>query len=105
MLYFGNQIEDIRVIAAHCWAQYSILLKDEFVRENVIKNLKKENIPSVIYYQKPLHIQKTFNNLDYSWGDFPVSEDISTRILSLPMHPYLDESSIDKICKIIISSI
>ena len=82
------------------WAQYSILLKDEFVRENVIKNLKKENIPSVIYYQKPLHIQKTFNNLDYSWGDFPVSEDVSTRILSLPMHPYLSSVDIDRICKI-----
>ena len=87
------------------WAQYSILLKDEFVRENVIKNLKKENIPSVIYYQKPLHIQKTFNSLDYSWGDFPVSENVSTRILSLPMHPYLSSVDIDRICKIIISSI
>ena len=87
------------------WAQYCIVLENESIRENVMKKLKDEEIPSVIYYQKPLHIQKTFNDLDYDWGDFPVSEDISTRILSLPMHPYLDESSIDKICKIIISSI
>ena len=87
------------------WAQYCIVLENESIRENVMKKLKDEEIPSVIYYQKPLHIQKTFNDLGYHWGDFSISEDISTRILSLPMHPYLDESDIDKICKIIISSI
>ena len=59
----------------------------------------------MIYYQKPLHIQKTFDDLKYSWGDFPVSENISSRILSLPMHPYLDSSDIDEISKIIISAV
>ena len=87
------------------WAQYCIVLENNSVRENVMQKLQDEGIPSVIYYQKPLHIQKTFNDLGYNWGDFPVSEDISNRILSLPMHPYLDESSINKICEIIISSI
>ena len=59
----------------------------------------------MIYYQKPLHIQKTFNNLQYHWGDFPVSEDISNRILSLPMHPYLDQTQIDLICNTLLSVI
>ena len=87
------------------WAQYSILLESEEVRKSVIRNLKNDGIPSVVYYQKPLHIQKTFKDLNYKSGDFPISEDISTRILSLPMHPYLDELDIDKICKVITSSI
>ena len=87
------------------WAQYSILLKDDLARSKVVNELKDQDIPSMIYYQKPLHVQKTFNDLKYNWGDFPVSEDISSRILSLPMDPYLDILEINRICKIITSSI
>lgn len=87
------------------WAQYSILLENSKKRENVIKSLGNEGIPSVVYYQKSLHIQKTFKNLGYKMGDFPISENVSSRILSLPMHPYLDQLSIDKISEIIKSSI
>ena len=87
------------------WAQYSIILKNKENRKNVINALKIEGIPSVVYYQKSLHLQKTFKNLGYKIGDFPVSENISNRILSLPMHPYLDDASINKISKIIKSSI
>ena len=71
------------------WAQYSILLKNEYEREQLINALKKDGIPTAIYYPKPLHIQEAFVHLGYKMGDFPVSEDISKRILSLPMHPYL----------------
>ena len=87
------------------WAQYSILLENNKKRENVIESLKNEGIPSVVYYQKSLHMQKTFENLGYKAGDFPISENVSNRILSLPMHPYLDELSINKISKIIKASI
>ena len=48
----------------------------------------------MIYYSKPLHLQKAFTNLGYIMGDFPVSEQVSERIFSLPMHPYLDENTI-----------
>ena len=84
------------------WAQYSILLPNKLVRNKVIKSLKDSNIPSMIYYQKPLHVQKAFSDLGYKFGDFPVSESISSRILSLPMHPYLNDSDIDLICDKII---
>ena len=42
-----------------------------------------------------------FNELEYRKGDFQVSESVSDRILSLPMHPYLSESDIDKITRLI----
>lgn len=87
------------------WAQYSILLENSKKRGNVIESLGNEGIPSVVYYQKSLHIQKTFKNLGYKMGDFPISENVSSRILSLPMHPYLDQLSIDKISEIIKSFI
>ena len=87
------------------WAQYSILLEDNSVRERLMNELKEAGVPSMIYYKKPLHLQKTFSDLKYQLGDFPISEDISNRIFSLPMHPYLKESDIEKICKILISNI
>lgn len=83
------------------WAQYSILLDNSKLRAKVIERLKENRIPSVVYYQKSLHIQQTFNHLNYNIGDFPVSENISSRILSLPMHPYLENKDIEKICSII----
>jgi UDP-2-acetamido-2-deoxy-ribo-hexuluronate aminotransferase len=68
------------------WAQYSIQ-SDE--REKFLQNLKEANIPSAIYYPKPLHLQQAFAHLLYKPGDFPVSERAARRIFSLPMHPYL----------------
>ena len=63
--------------------------------------LKADGVPSAIYYPKPLHLQIAFNSLGYKLGDFPISEMISNRIFSLPMHPYLKEEDIIKISKII----
>ncbi len=71
------------------WAQYSVL-SDE--RESIMGRLKENGVPSAIYYPKPLHLQPAFDFLGYKNGDFPVSEQISQKIFSLPMHPYLSGS-------------
>jgi dTDP-4-amino-4,6-dideoxygalactose transaminase len=83
------------------WAQYSVLADSTEHRTFLMNKLKENDIPSVIYYPKPLHLQDAFKNLGYSTGDFPVSEDISSRIFSLPMHPYLKDEEIEKICSVI----
>ena len=85
------------------WAQFSILALNSKERSICMKKLKDSGIPTAIYYSKPLHLQEAFCNLDYALGDFPVSESISQRIFSLPMHPYLTDDNINKICEIIIS--
>ena len=87
------------------WAQYSIVLDSSEKRKSIMNALKEEKIPSMIYYKIPLHLQKTFDMLGYNRGDFPVSETISDKIMSLPMHPYLEKNEIDRICKIILSQI
>jgi dTDP-4-amino-4,6-dideoxygalactose transaminase len=71
------------------WAQFSILARDEAHRSNSQAHLEKAGIPTAIYYAKPLHLQPAFAYLGYKEGDFPISEDCSRRIFSLPMHPYL----------------
>jgi UDP-2-acetamido-2-deoxy-ribo-hexuluronate aminotransferase len=83
------------------WAQYSILAKDANDRANLQSKLKDAGIPSAVYYPKPLHQQTAFNHLSYKDGDFPVSEEMSQRIFSLPMHPYLETADIETICGVI----
>ena len=73
------------------WAQYSILSP---YRDKIIRNLQKNNIPTAIYYPIPLHLQKIFSYLNYKKGDFPISENISQNIFSLPFHPYLTNEEI-----------
>jgi len=59
--------------------------------------LKAAGIPTAIYYPKPLHLQTAFGYLGYKEGDFPISEDYSQRIFSLPMHPYLSKADQERI--------
>ncbi len=72
------------------WAQYSIL-SDK--RDALQAALKEQGIPSVVYYPTPLHRQTAFKDRGLLCGDMSVSDDTSRRILSLPMHPYLDEET------------
>jgi len=83
------------------WAQYSILVRDENHRSRLQAELKQAHIPTVIYYPKPLHLQTAYQTLGYLKGDFPVSEDCSRRILSLPMHPYLSSVEQEQIARLI----
>ncbi len=71
------------------WAQYSVLAKDENHRSDIQAGLKEKGIPTVIYYPGALHLQEAFKILGYKAGDFPVCEELTRRIFSLPMHPYL----------------
>jgi UDP-2-acetamido-2-deoxy-ribo-hexuluronate aminotransferase len=77
-----------RMVSA--WAQYSVLAENYTQRRMLLEKLKEFNIPTSVYYPKPLHLQKAFAPLGYKAGEFPVSEDCAERIFSLPMHPYLE---------------
>ena len=85
------------------WAQYSLLSKNARHRAEIQDKLKAAGIPSAIYYPRPLHFQTAFADLNYKEGAFPVSEDFSSRIFSLPMHPYLEAEDQQKIANVISS--
>ena len=78
-------------------ALFSITLGSNKEREEIIQRLALNNIPSVVYYKYPIHLMKGFAYLGYKIGDFPVSEQLSQTIVSLPMHPYLHEKEIDQV--------
>ncbi|MCF7822745.1 MAG: DegT/DnrJ/EryC1/StrS family aminotransferase [Candidatus Marinimicrobia bacterium] len=85
------------------WAQYSILAKDESDRQHLMTQLKNAGVPTAVYYPKSLHQQTAFNHLGYKEGDFPVSEEMSQRIFSLPMHPYMESADIQMIAEVLTS--
>ncbi|MEX2577656.1 MAG: DegT/DnrJ/EryC1/StrS family aminotransferase [Verrucomicrobiales bacterium] len=76
------------------YAQYTLLCDD---REEVQARLRERGVPSVPYYAVPLHLQPVFAGLGHGKGDFPVTEEISRRCLSLPMSPYLGEADQDEV--------
>jgi dTDP-4-amino-4,6-dideoxygalactose transaminase len=83
------------------WAQYSVMAASAEHRKRLQEGLKQVGIPTAVYYPKPLHLQTAFSHLGYREGDFPHSEDASSRIFSLPMHPYLKAEEQESIADVI----
>ena len=82
------------------FAQYTILSSN---RDVLAASLKKAGIPSVSYYAVPLHLQPVFADLGYKKGQFPITEDVASRGLSLPMNPYLSEEEVAAVCDVIVA--
>lgn len=76
------------------FAQYTITLKNKEERDSLQAYLAKKEIPSMIYYIKPMHSQKAFLQHTYNEDDFKVTNKLVDTVLSLPMHPYLSEAEI-----------
>lgn len=80
--------------ARSAWAQYTIKLDG---RDAIAAKLRAAGIPTAVYYPKPLHFQPAYARYGEGEGSLPVSESLSARVLSLPMHPYLDTPTIERI--------
>jgi len=76
------------------WAQYSIRVKN---RDEQQASLKEQGIPTAVHYPMPLHLQEAFEYLGYKKNDFPISEIVSSEIMSLPMNPYVSDEEIEYI--------
>jgi len=70
-------------------------------RDELLDFLSQRSIPSIIYYPKPLHLQKVYEDMGWKEGDFPVAESISKRILPLPMYPELTDEQVDYVIETI----
>lgn len=94
--YLGNVVKTPVVPEGFysSWAQYTLILDSKEQRTHLQKELKEQGIPTMVYYPKPMHLQGAFADLGYKKGDFPVAESLCERVLSLPMHPYLNEEDI-----------
>jgi dTDP-4-amino-4,6-dideoxygalactose transaminase len=86
------------------YAQYTIRLESEEQRTKVMAHMKEEGIPTVVYYPKPMHAQTAFAGMANA-EDYPVAEAACKRVMSLPMHPYLDEETIETICRALLTAL
>ena len=83
------------------WAQYSILLKDEKERGEVQSYLKENGVPSMIYYQRGMHQQTAFKGYHFYGEQFPVTLSVCSRVLALPLCPYLTDEDQQKVIRLI----
>ena len=86
------------------WAIYAILLPNEIMRDRVQAELKVSGVPTAIYYPRPLHRQPAYAG-HHDGAALPVSEDLSGRILALPLHPDLSQDAVDFICEAVVAAL
>jgi dTDP-4-amino-4,6-dideoxygalactose transaminase len=79
------------------WAQYTVRLPMGRDRDTVAAKLKAAGVPTATYYAKPLHRQSAYRDYPVTGNGLPVSDRLAGEVLSLPMHPYLDEDTQDRI--------
>jgi Predicted pyridoxal phosphate-dependent enzyme apparently involved in regulation of cell wall biogenesis len=92
----------VKVGMTSSWAQYTICFYNNKEREQAIKFLKRNDIPTAVYYRKPMHRQEAFKGSRVIELDYAVTEKICDCCLSLPMHPYLGMNSIREITDMIL---
>ena len=76
---------------SHVWHVYAIQTDQ---RDALQAHVAANGVPTIIYYPQPLHLQKCYADVGWKVGDFPVAEEVSCRILPLPMYPELTDEQI-----------
>ena len=86
------------------WAQYTLRLDSREQRDALQAALKAKGIPTMVYYPRGMHQQGAFSHLPYN-GQCPVSEELCSCVLSLPMHPYLTEEDVELVCEVVLEKL
>jgi len=87
--------------STHVFHQYTLRIPEK--RDELKACLNEHNIPSMIYYPKPLHLQKAYCAFGYKTGDCIEAENAAKEVLSLPMHPDLTEEAVSFIAETILN--
>lgn len=90
--------------STHVFHQYTLRLID-VNRDALRAALAEAEIPAMIYYPVPLHMQKAYKDERYQEGDFPIAERLAACVLSLPMHTELDEEQLAYIIEHVLTAI
>ena len=83
--------------STHVYHQYTIQLVDASDRDLLKAHLQEQGVPSMVYYPVSLHLQEAFRTSEFGEGDFPICEDLCTRVLSLPIHTEMDKETLSYI--------
>ena len=97
--FAGNEKITVPFVAAytnHVYHQYTLILNGAD-RDELSKYLASQNVPNMIYYPVPAHRQNMFANLGGNDYDLPVTDWLTERVISLPIHTELDEEQLQHI--------
>jgi UDP-2-acetamido-2-deoxy-ribo-hexuluronate aminotransferase len=78
--------------STHVFHQYTLVLKNAD-RNKLREHLASKEIPAMIYYPVPLHLQKAYKDPRYTEGAFPVTENLCKSVISLPIHTEMNEET------------
>lgn len=78
------------------WAQYTLILNDGINRAEIQTELKEMGIPTMVYYPTPMHMETAFKGAKL-YVECPNAETLKNRVMSIPMHPYLEDDTINEI--------
>ncbi|MBS1763968.1 MAG: DegT/DnrJ/EryC1/StrS family aminotransferase [Bacteroidetes bacterium] len=84
--------------STHVFHQYTLLLNG-VKRDELRQYLATKDIPAMIYYPIPLHMQNAYKDDRYKEGAFPITEELCAGVISLPMHTELDEEQLEYITR------
>lgn len=90
----GVKIPERNPDSEHIFHQYTLQVENG-LRDALQAHLKELNIPAMIYYPVGLHLQAAYKNLGYKMGDFPITEDLCTKVLSLPIHTEMENDQLE----------
>jgi len=90
------EVPNVPAASTSVWAQYTVRLAGR-ERDTIAAKLKASDIPTAVYYAKPLHQQTAYRAYPTAGNGLPVSDRLAAEVLSLPMHPYLDNPTQDRI--------
>ncbi|MBT5420946.1 MAG: DegT/DnrJ/EryC1/StrS family aminotransferase [Candidatus Cloacimonetes bacterium] len=98
--YYFSKLNDVSQIktpfihekATSIYNQFTLLAED---RDELLKYLRNKNIGCAVYYPKPLHIQECFSKLGYKKGDLPIAEEISQKVISIPIYSEITKEQQD----------
>jgi UDP-2-acetamido-2-deoxy-ribo-hexuluronate aminotransferase len=86
--------------STHVFHQYTLKTK-AISRDKFKAHLEERGIPTMIYYPVPLHLQKAYSSSEYPIGSFKITEELSKRVISLPIHTEMTADQLSYICKTI----
>jgi len=80
----------------HIFHQYTLQVENG-QRDALQSWLNEHDVPAMVYYPVPLHLQNAYSSLGYKEGDFPVSERLCERVISLPIHTEMEDDQLQHI--------
>lgn len=83
-------------ISTHVFHQYTMQLRG-VDRSSFLEYLAEKDIPAMVYYPVPIHLQKAYLDPRYKAGDFPVTEQLCHSVVSLPMHTEMEQDQLNHI--------